>query len=97
MKKLQTYMAIGLVGALAAEAIVLTLPTPASAQSPAYMSCDDLWYARNRIYARNGYCFNTERARAVFGAGCSPPYGRLSGWEKNRVNEIQMWESRKGC
>ena len=61
------------------------------------MSCNELWYARNAIYARNGYCFNTERARAVFGAGCFPPYGQLSGWERNRVNELQMWERRKGC
>lgn len=67
------------------------------AQSGAYMSCDQLWRARNEIYARNGYCFTTERAQAVFGSGCFPPYGRLSGWEKARVNELQMWERRKGC
>jgi hypothetical protein len=33
----------------------------------------------------------------VFGPGCFPPYGRLSGWEKSRVNQLQMWERRKGC
>ena len=61
------------------------------------MSCAALWHERNAIYARNGYCFNTDRARAVFGAGCFPPYGKLRGWEKGRVEQLQMWERRKGC
>jgi hypothetical protein len=61
------------------------------------LSCDELWYARNKIYARNGYCFNTDRARATFGAGCFAPFGRLSGWEKDRVDELQSWERRRGC
>ncbi len=70
---------------------------PARAQNGAAMSCDELWYARNEIYARRGYCFKTARARATFGPGCFEPYGHLSGWEVDRVNELQMWESRKGC
>ncbi len=67
------------------------------AQDPEDMSCSELWYKRNEIYARNGYCFKTSRARAVFGPGCFPPYGQMSGWEKRRVNELQYWEARKGC
>lgn len=78
-------------------AAVPSLPAPAHAQHPADMSCSELWRARNEIYARNGYCFKTARARAVFGPGCYPPYGRLHGWEKRRVDEIQMWEARNGC
>jgi len=70
---------------------------PAKAQDAAYMSCGELWFARNKIYARNGYCFKTERAISTFGEGCFPPYGQLRGWEKDRVDEIQMWEARKGC
>ena len=87
------------VGALAAllGAVVVSIPVSAVAQNAAGMSCGELWYARNAIYARRGYCFNTARARAVFGAGCFPPYGQLSGWERSRVNELQMWERRKGC
>ena len=73
------------------------LVPPAAAQDPAGMSCNALWIERNSIYARNGYCFKTARARAVFGPGCFPPYGKLSGWEQSRVNELQMWEQRKGC
>ena len=61
------------------------------------MSCGELWHARNKIYARNGYCFKTPRAISVFGEGCFPPYGQLNGWEKDRVDELQMWEARRGC
>ena len=60
-------------------------------------SCGQLWYERNEIYARNGYCFKTARARAAFGPGCFPPYGRLSGWEKRRVADIQAEERYMGC
>jgi hypothetical protein len=70
---------------------------PGATKPALAQSCGDLWYERNKIYARNGYCFKTERAISTFGAGCFPPYGRLSGWEKERVDEIQMMEARRGC
>lgn len=90
---------MGAIGACALVAtVVLTgAPQDARAQDAAEMSCSALWHARNAIYARNGYCFNTDRARAVFGAGCFPPYGKLRGWEKGRVEQLQMWERRRGC
>ena len=69
----------------------------AQAQQLRYMSCGDLWYERNVIYADKGYCFKTKRARRAFGRGCFPPYGRLNAREKRRVNKIQNWEYRKGC
>ena len=69
----------------------------AIAQDAASMSCGELWHERNAIYARNGYCFKTARARAVFGPGCFPPYGELRGSEKRRVDELQYWVRRNGC
>jgi hypothetical protein len=85
--------------ALTVGAVVLatTLATSASAQNYRNYSCEDLWYARNSIYAEKGYCFKTDRAREVFGRGCFPPYGRLTRYEKQQVNAIQMWEQRKYC
>ena len=74
--------------------MLFVAPPAANAQGA---SCDRLWYERNKIYARNGYCFQTDRARAVFGAGCFPPFGQLNGWEMQRVQELQMWERRNGC
>ena len=69
----------------------------AMAKSYASMSCYQLWYARNAIYAENGYCFKTAKARAVFGPGCFAPYGKLSSSEQRRVDDIIYWERRKGC
>jgi YARHG domain len=87
-----------LAAALVASGILITGPlSSAMAQDAASMSCGQLWYARNEIYARNGYCFQTPRARAAFGKGCFPPYGELHGWEKDRVGALQMWERRRGC
>lgn len=59
--------------------------------------CYDLWYQRNAIYARKGYCFKTQRARAVFGPACFPPYGQLSPNEQRRVNRIKAQERAQGC
>ena len=85
------------VAAVAALGIVVEAGGIAAAQNYAGMSCNQLWYARNAIYAENGYCFKTARARAVFGPGCFPPYGKLSNWEQQQVAEIQYWERVKGC
>jgi hypothetical protein len=96
---------IGLAGMIAAAALwtapvagVATLglamsAAPAAAQD----ACDDLWYRRNEIYARNGFCFKTARARAAFGDGCFPPYGRLSPREKAIVSRIEQREMEYGC
>lgn len=93
----ETLARIGVAAAAASGLAVFCNPAPALAQDPASMSCDELWYARNEIYARRGHCFQTERAQATFGRGCFPPYGELSGRERERVNMLQMWEHRKGC
>jgi len=94
--------AAGVVGAVAFWAalgvagvgvVAIAGASPAAAQG----RCSNLWYQRNEIYARNGYCFNTERGRAAFGRGCFPPYGRLTGWEKRRVAELQDEENYLGC
>lgn len=65
--------------------------------SPASMSCDQLWHERNAVYARNGYCFKTQKAISTFGKSCFPAFGELQGSEKNRVTEIRIWEQQKGC
>lgn len=80
-------------GALALAASTLFVASPVLAQG----ACESLWHQRNSIYARNGYCFQTARARAVFGAGCFPPYGEMSRGERRRVNQIQAEEDQLGC
>jgi hypothetical protein len=83
--------------ALGAFLAASTLATSALAQNYRDYSCEDLWYARNSIYAENGFCFKTDRARETFGRGCFPPYGKLNREEKRLVATIQMWEQRKYC
>lgn len=68
---------------------------PAAAQSG--MTCEQLWYERNAIYAAKGFCFKTQRARNVFGRACFPPYGQLTPAEQRRVNNIEQWEVYQGC
>ena len=84
------------IGVLATTALVSTSHVT-SAQDFSGYSCDQLWYQRNLIYAQHGHCFKTARGIAAFGKGCFPPYGKLSGYEQQQVNEIQYWENRKGC
>ncbi len=86
-----------LVGFLAVVLFALSVPLGVRAQSLQGMSCYDLWFERNQIFARNGYCFKTRKARAVFGAGCFAPYGRLSRAEQRRVDDIRMQERFSGC
>lgn len=61
-------------------------------------SCYDLWYARNAIYAENGYCFKTQLGRDTFGnAGCFTSNPKLSKFEAQDVKEIKQEEKRRGC
>ncbi len=85
------------VKAIAGASILFLLSSQAMAQSYRYMDCDELWYARNAIYADNGYCFQTARAIRAFGSDCFPPWGDLSRSEQREVDLIRSWERRKGC
>ena len=50
---------------------------PVKAQGYRGLSCGQLWYERNAIFAQYGYCFKTDQAINAFGRACFPPYGRL--------------------
>lgn len=68
-----------------------------SANAYSNLSCGQLWYERNAIFAQYGYCFQTQQAVSTFGRRCYPPYGRLPPQAQQQVNEIIAWERRKGC
>ena len=82
--------------ALATAAVISTFTVLAPSVAQA-QSCGDLWYRRNAIFAEAGYCFQTARARAAFGAGCFAPYGQLTPRQQARVNAIQAQEDARGC
>lgn len=61
------------------------------------LTCKELWHERNAILARNGYCFKTRKAQAVFGKGCFAPFGKLSKAEEQEVQRIKSLEASKRC
>ena len=97
MRRFAGFFIVSLLAFLATGLLAGIGSGPALARSLQSMSCYDLWYERNSIYARNGYCFKTRRARNVFGRACFPPYGRLSGRERRRVAAIRRQERYMGC
>jgi hypothetical protein len=90
-------LAVAVVAAACSLPVLIAASLPAEAQRYRRMSCSELWYERNEIYAQYGYCFKTPRAIREFGRGCFPPYGRLPRHAREQVDEIVYWERRKGC
>lgn len=87
-------------GALVAGAGIagVAAPTPAQAGQPYFeMSCSELWYERNAVYAFYGYCFKSAKGRAAFPDSCHSPFGRLPRRAERQINEIKQVEEDKGC
>lgn len=77
----------------AAAAAAAAIASPATSGN----KCEQLWMARNSIFAQHGYCFETPKAVSVFGRGCRPPFGKLTSTAKARVDNIQVQELQLGC
>jgi YARHG domain len=80
--------------AVIASTFVLGAGAPARAES-----CYNLWYARNLIYAENGYCFKTQLGKQTFSDSydCYTSNPNLSKAERNEVASIKREERRRGC
>ena len=79
--------------AVLAAATLVALPSVAMAAS-----CYDLWYARNAIYADNGYCFSTDLGMETFdNDDCWTTSPHLSKKEQKQVASIQYQEKLKHC
>ncbi len=53
--------------------LLLSVLALASGPASALEICDDLWFTRNLLFHRAGYCFGSALGRAVFGnEGCVP-------------------------
>lgn len=60
--------------------------------------CEDLWFTRNLIMDRNGYCFGSTLGKAMFdNRDCLGKQISLSGEEQFRVAEIQKMERWLNC
>lgn len=97
MRKLTSFTAAALFVLSMSGAFIVVGTQSAQAQPLQGLSCTDLWFERNQIYAQNGHCFKTRRGKAAFGPGCFPPYGRLSTREQRQVARIKRQERRMGC
>ena len=61
-------------------------------------TCDDLWFTRNLIMDRQGYCFGTRLGQTIFDNGnCTGKSVRLNRRDKRLVQRIQAQESELGC
>lgn len=62
------------------------------------LTCDDLWYMRNRIFHKNGYCFGSERGISTFGNdGCNTKSPSLSDADTTILNAVKQSEKDLGC
>ncbi|MDQ2088700.1 DUF4453 domain-containing protein [Marimonas arenosa] len=74
-------------------ALLLAASTPASADV-----CDDLWFTRNQIMDRAGYCFRTPLGQSVFdNSGCIGEQVSLNAQARRQVEDIRARESALGC
>ncbi len=97
------FRALGALSLIAAVGVAFdcAVSTATAQEELSALSCGDLWYRRNEIFARNSYCFKTDRAIRVFGnQGCrfyvegDVPMSRA---EREEVEIIRVIERRKGC
>jgi hypothetical protein len=65
------------------------------------LSCQNLWYVRNSIYDRKGYCFKTQDGKAAFdNSDCyvhNPASIHFNGHEWTNITNIRQVEGIKGC
>ncbi|WP_425046279.1 DUF4453 domain-containing protein [Primorskyibacter sp. S87] len=61
-------------------------------------ACEDLWYTRNLIMHRAGYCFGSKLGQAMFDTSdCSESSIALGRLEQLQVEEIRDTERELGC
>lgn len=66
------------------------------------LTCEQLWVARNTLFAKRGYCFQSARGKAAFGhlpcvAGQSTDATPLTNAERDQVSQLLAAERAQGC
>ena len=60
--------------------------------------CDDLWFTRNLVFDRAGYCFGSVLGQAVFdNADCTTKSPNLNAADKAVVERVRAAEAEWGC
>ncbi len=74
--------------------VLALLPAPAAALE----ICDDLWFTRNLMFHRAGYCFGSELGKTVFGnEGCEQGGVELGPEARKLVDRILLMEKEFEC
>ncbi len=65
-------------------------------------TCDDLWFQRNAIFARNGYCFQSARGRQAFSnqgcrVGMTAGQTPLTPAERQEIQRLKSQETAQQC
>lgn len=77
---------------------LFALMTLAAGPALAWEPCDELWFTRNLIHDRAGYCFSSDLGRALFdNLGCTPGPVTLTGQAARNVATIQGFEADLAC
>lgn len=79
-------------------------PGPSRPTAPAQQAdtCEDLWYRRNAIWYKNGYCFTGAKGQRIFGnQGCSRDQAgaraAMTSGERSLVDSLDAREKALGC
>jgi len=74
--------------------VAMSLPASAFA----FDSCDDLWFTRNLVFDRVGYCFSSPLGKTTFGNnGCTTREPGLDAQEQDVVAAVIARERELGC
>ncbi|WP_339106781.1 DUF4453 domain-containing protein [Roseovarius rhodophyticola] len=78
--------------------IVLLLLAFVASSASANEACEDVWFTRNLIFDRAGYCFGSTLGQAVFdNSNCIGTSVSIPPDQKRIVDEIRALEAQHGC
>lgn len=76
--------------------VLAVLAAPAFGNESA--GCQDIWFTRNLVMDRAGYCFGSSLGQALFdNAGCTGSEVAIDAASKRLVDEIRALEAEHGC
>jgi len=79
-------------------AILAAVGTISSVQPAWSASCYDLWWQRNEIYNRNGFCFKTQDGMDAFdNSDCYTDDPDFTRREQRQIQQIKREENNMGC
>ncbi|MEP4197149.1 MAG: YARHG domain-containing protein [Aliishimia sp.] len=83
---------------ITARGILTTLVLLCAGPALARDYCDEMWFTRNLIFDKAGYCFGSALGQAVFdNTDCTTKAPNLTADEKRAISDIKSEETRVEC